>query len=95
MLGHLHDFEYIVTDSHAEALILENTLIKRYKPRYNARLKDDKTYPYLKIDLNEEFPRVYITRKVSKDGARYFGPFATSGTVRKTMDLVKRLFPYR
>ena len=95
MLGHLHDFEYIVTDSPAEALILENTLIKRYKPRYNARLKDDKTYPYLKIDLNEEFPRVYITRKVAKDGARYFGPFATAGTVRKTMDLVKRLFPYR
>ena len=95
MLGHLQDFEYIVTDSPAEALILENTLIKRYKPRYNARLKDDKTYPYLKIDLNEEFPRVYITRKVTKDGARYFGPFATSGTVRKTMDLVKRLFPYR
>ena len=95
MLGHLQDFEYIVTDSPAEALILENTLIKRYKPRYNARLKDDKTYPYLKIDLNEEFPRVYITRKVTKAGARYFGPFATSGTVRKTMDLVKRLFPYR
>ena len=95
MLGHLHDFEYIVTDSEAEALILENTLIKRYKPRYNARLKDDKTYPYLKIDLSEEFPRVYITRRVIKDGARYFGPFATAGTVRKTMDLVKRLFPYR
>ena len=95
MLGHLHDFEYIVTDSAAEALILENTLIKRYKPRYNARLKDDKTYPYLKIDLTEEFPRVYITRRVVKDGARYFGPFATAGTVRKTMDLVKRLFPYR
>ncbi len=95
MLGHLHDFEYIVTDTEAEALILENTLIKRYKPRYNARLKDDKTYPYLKIDLSEEFPRVYITRRVAKDGARYFGPFATAGTVRKTMDLVKRLFPYR
>ena len=63
MMGHVHDFEYIVTDSEAEALILENTLIKRYKPRYNARLKDDKTYPYLKIDLNEEFPRVYITRR--------------------------------
>ena len=61
MLGHLHDFEYIVTDSEAEALILENTLIKRYRPRYNARLKDDKTYPYLKIDLSEEFPRVYMT----------------------------------
>ena len=95
MIGHVHDFEYIVTDSEAEALILENTLIKRYRPRYNARLKDDKTYPYLKIDLSEEFPRVYITRKVAKDGARYFGPFATAGSVRQTMDLVKRLFPYR
>ena len=95
MMGHVRDFEYIVTDTEAEALILENTLIKRYKPRYNARLKDDKTYPYLKIDLSEEFPRVYITRRVAKDGARYFGPFATANTVRKSMDLVKRLFPYR
>ena len=95
MMGHLHDFEYIVTDTEAEALILENTLIKRYRPRYNARLKDDKTYPYLKIDLAEDFPRVYVTRRVAKDGARYFGPFATANTVRKSMDLVKRLFPYR
>jgi excinuclease ABC subunit C len=95
MLGQLDDFECIVTDTEAEALILENTLIKRHKPRYNARLKDDKTYPYLKIDLTEEFPKVYITRKVAKDGARYFGPFATAGTVRQTMDLIKRLFPYR
>ncbi len=95
MIGHVHDFEYIVTDTEAEALILENTLIKRYRPRYNARLKDDKTYPYLKIDLTEEFPRVYITRKIAQDGARYFGPFATAGSVRQTMDLIKRLFPYR
>ena len=95
MLSHLDDFECIVTDTEAEALILENTLIKRHKPRYNARLKDDKTYPYLKIDLSEEFPRVYITRRVANDGARYFGPFATAGSVRQTMDLVKRLFPYR
>ena len=95
LMGHVHDFEYIVTDTEAEALILENTLIKRYRPRYNARLKDDKTYPYLKIDLSEEFPRVYITRRVAQDGARYFGPFATANTVRKSMDLVKRLFPYR
>ena len=95
MLDQLEDFECIVTDSEAEALILENTLIKRYRPRYNARLKDDKTYPFLKIDLKEEFPRVYITRRVLKDGARYFGPFATAGTVRQTMDLIKKLFPYR
>jgi excinuclease ABC subunit C len=89
------DFEFIVTDTEAEALILENTLIKRYKPHFNARLKDDKTYPYLKIDLTEEFPRVYITRQVANDGARYFGPFATASSVRKTMDLIKKLFPYR
>jgi excinuclease ABC subunit C len=95
MMGYVHDFEYIVTDSESEALILENTLIKQYRPRYNARLKDDKTYPYLKVDLTEEFPRVYVTRKVSQDGARYFGPFATASTIRQTMDLLKRLFPYR
>ena len=95
MLGQLDDFECIVTDTEAEALILENTLIKRHKPRYNARLKDDKTYPYLKIDLAEDFPKVYVTRKVAKDGARYFGPFASAGSVRQTMDLIKRLFPYR
>ena len=89
------DFEFIVTDTEAEALILENTLIKRYRPKFNARLKDDKTYPFLKIDLSEEFPRVYITRQVADDGARYFGPFASAGSVRQAMDLVKKLFPYR
>ena len=95
MMSRMTDFEFIVTDTEAEALILENTLIKRYKPHFNARLKDDKTYPYLKIDLTEEFPRVYITRQVASDGARYFGPFATASSVRKTMDLIKKLFPYR
>ena len=95
MMSRMTDFEFIVTDTEAEALILENTLIKRYRPHFNARLKDDKTYPYLKIDLTEEFPRVYITRQVANDGARYFGPFATASSVRKTMDLIKKLFPYR
>ena len=95
LVPQIADFEFIVTDTEAEALILENTLIKKYKPRYNARLKDDKTYPFLKIDLSEEFPRVYITRQVAKDGARYFGPFASAGSVRHTMDLIKKLFPYR
>ena len=95
MVAQLEDFEFIVTDTEAEALILENTLIKRYKPHFNARLKDDKTYPYLKIDLTEEFPRVYITRQVAQDGSRYFGPFATASSVRQTMDLIKKLFPYR
>ena len=95
LVPQIADFEFIVTDTESEALILENTLIKKYKPRYNARLKDDKTYPFLKIDLSEEFPRVYITRQVAKDGARYFGPFASAGSVRHTMDLIKKLFPYR
>ncbi len=89
------DYEFIVTDTDAEAIILECTLIKKHRPTYNARLKDDKSYPYLKIDLTEEFPQVYITRRVREDGARYFGPFATAGSVRKTLDLLKKLFPYR
>jgi len=95
LVSQITDFEFIVTDTEAEALILENTLIKRYRPKFNARLKDDKTYPFLKIDLSEDFPRVYITRQVADDGARYFGPFASAGSVRQAMDLVKKLFPYR
>ncbi len=95
MVSRVADFEFIVTDSEAEALILECTLIKKFRPFYNARLKDDKSYPYLKIDLTEDFPQVYITRRVTQQGARYFGPFATAGSVRKTLDLLKKLFPYR
>ena len=95
MVSRVADFEYIVTDSDAEALILECTLIKKFRPTYNARLKDDKSYPYLKIDLTENFPQVYITRRVAQDGARYFGPFASAGSVRKTLGLLKKLFPYR
>ena len=89
------DVECIVTTTEAEALILENTLIKRYKPRFNVRLKDDKSYPYLKIDVREEWPRVYITRRMQEDGARYFGPYASASSVRKTLDLLNKLFPYR
>ena len=95
MVRHIADFEFIVTESVQEALLLENLLIKQHKPFYNARLKDDKTYPYIKIDLAEEFPQVYFTRRVLADGARYFGPFASASSVRKTMDLLKKLFPYR
>ena len=83
------DFEFIVTESDTEALILENTFIKNLMPRYNARLKDSKTYPYLKIGTNENFPQVSITRSIRDDGARYFGPFASPGSVRKTMNLIK------
>jgi excinuclease ABC subunit C len=95
LVARIADFEYIVTESEQEALLLENSLIKKYKPKYNVRLKDDKTYPYIKVDLAEEFPRVYVTRSTANDGARYFGPFASAGSVRKTLDLLKRLFPYR
>jgi excinuclease ABC subunit C len=95
MVRRAADFEYLVTDSVSEALILENTLIKHHKPPYNTRLRDDKTYPYIKIDLKEDFPLVYFTRQVKNDGAKYFGPFASARSVRQTLDLLKKLFPYR
>jgi excinuclease ABC subunit C len=91
----IDDFEYIVVGNAGEALILEATLIKRHQPFFNIRLKDDKRYPYLKIDVQNPWPRVYITRRIEKDGARYFGPYASAGSVRATLDLVKKLFPWR
>ena len=91
----VNDLEFMVTDSEQEALILECNLIKKYHPRYNVRLKDDKTFPYLKIDISEDWPGVYITRRFKNDGARYFGPFASAGSVRKTLRLVKKIFPFR
>lgn len=95
MIHKIADYEYMVTETETEALILENTLIKKYKPFYNARLKDDKSYPYIKITVNEDFPQVLFTRRVVRDGARYFGPFTNVGAVRKTMGLLNKLFPYR
>jgi excinuclease ABC subunit C len=89
------DFEYIITNTAQEALHLEATLVKRYQPVFNVRLKDDKHYPYLKIDVQNPYPRVEITRRIENDGARYFGPYASAGSVRKTLDVVKRLFPWR
>jgi excinuclease ABC subunit C len=95
LVSRIQDFEFEVTNSEQEALILECDMIKKYAPRYNASLKDNKTFPYLKIDINEDWPRVCITRRVHKDGARYFGPFADAGSVRKTLRLIKKIFPYR
>jgi excinuclease ABC subunit C len=96
LVEQIADFEFIVTDSAQEALILEATLIKRHQPFFNVRLKDDKHYPYLKIDLGNPWPRLEITRRVQPDGgSRYFGPYASAGSVRKTLDLVKKLFPWR
>lgn len=95
MVRRIADFEFIVTESEQEALILESNLIKERQPQYNARLKDDKSYPFIKIDTTEDFPIVYVTRRVRDDGARYFGPFASASSVRKTLALLKKLFPYR
>ena len=91
----IQDFELVVTNSEQEALILECNMIKKYTPRYNVRLKDNKTFPYLKIDINEDWPGVYITRRVQKDGARYFGPFTSAGSVRQTLRLINKIFPFR
>ena len=95
LVSKIDDLEFMLTDSEQEALILECNLIKKYHPRYNVRLKDDKTFPYLKINVNEEWPGVYITRRIKNDGARYFGPFASAGSVRKTLRLIKKIFPFR
>ena len=91
----INDFESIFTDSEQEALILECTLIKKYRPRYNVSLKDDKTFPYLKIDLDNDWPSVRITRRFRKDGGKYFGPFASAGSVRRTLRLIRKIFPFR
>jgi len=91
----VRELEFVVTDSEQEALILECNFIKKYHPRYNVRLKDDKTFPYLKVAINEDWPSIYITRRFKDDGARYFGPFASAGSVRKTLKLIKELFPFR
>ena len=95
LMSKISDIEFIVTNSEQEALILECSLIKKYRPRYNVRLKDDKTFPYLKINITEDWPGVYVTRRFQKDGARYFGPFASAGSVRKTLRLIKKIFPFR
>ena len=94
LVAHIDDIEWIITDSEVEALILEANLIKKYRPRYNVRLKDDKRYPYLKV-TGEDFPRVRITRRMERDGGRYFGPYTSTRALRETLDLLRKLFPYR
>jgi len=89
------DFDYILTSSELEALVLEMNLIKQHRPKYNVLLKDDKSYPYIKITLKETWPRIFTTRKVIDDGARYFGPFASAGSVRATLKLLNKLFHFR
>ncbi len=95
MVSHIADFEIIMTHSEVEALILECNLIKKHRPRYNISLKDDKSYPYVKVTVNEEYPRVFLTHRVQKDGARYFGPYTNVTAVHESLKLLRRLFPLR
>jgi excinuclease ABC subunit C len=95
MVGKIADIDFYVASSEQEALIMELNFIKQYRPRYNVILKDDKTFPYLKIDTRENWPRVYITRRFEQDGGRYFGPFSNSGSVKQTLRTLKRIFPLR
>ena len=95
MVARIADFEIIMTNSEVEALILECNLIKKHRPHYNISLKDDKSYPYVKVTLQEEYPRVLITRRVVQDGARYFGPYTNATAVHESLKLLRRLFPLR
>ncbi len=95
VIDRVADVEVTEVDSVSEALLLENNLIKRFKPRFNVRLKDDKSYPYIKVTLADDFPRVERTRKLPNDGSRYFGPYASASSVDESMNLVRRLFPFR
>lgn len=95
LVEQIADLEYIVTDSELEALILENNLIKEHTPWFNVRLKDDKTYPYIKVTVNEDFPRVLVVRQRLKDGARYYGPYANAAAVRDTVRVLRKLFQIR
>ena len=95
MVTKIARFEYIVTDSELEALVLENNLIKEHNPKYNTMLKDDKTYPYIKVTMGEDFPRVLFSRQMKKDKSRYFGPFTSAFAVKDTIELINRLYKLR
>lgn len=95
MVSHIKDFDYIIVNSEIDALSLENNLIKKYKPKYNILLKDDKTYPYIKVNLKEKFPYFYITRKIKKDGGKYFGPFMGGINAQEVLELVNLTYKLR
>ena len=95
MVTHIARFEYIVTDSELEALVLECNLIKEHRPKYNTMLMDDKTYPYIKVTVNEEYPRVLFSRQLKKDKAKYYGPYTSAGAVKDTIDLIHKLYQIR
>ena len=95
MVSHIAWFEYILTDSELEALVLECNLIKEHQPRYNTMLKDDKAYPYIKVTVTEDFPRVLFARTMKKDKNKYFGPYTSAGAVKDTIDLIHKLYKIR
>src|SRR5574344_803737 len=95
MVSLIDHFEYIVCDNEAEALILECNLIKKNMPKFNVLLKDDKTYPYIKVNVKADFPDIYITRRILNDGARYFGPYANPGAAKEMVDFIKSKFKIR
>lgn len=95
MVSHIARFEYIITDSELEALVLECNLIKEHMPKYNTMLKDDKTYPYIRVTVEEDFPRVFMTRIKKRDKSRYYGPYTSAGAVKDTLELVQKLFQIR
>src|SRR2546423_12090078 len=95
LVGLISDLDTIVVPSEAHALILEANLIKEYRPRFNIALRDDKSYPYIKVTLQEPFPRVYVTRRLEDDGSRYFGPYTDVGAMRRALNVVKRIFTVR
>ncbi len=94
LVKHIADLEYIIVGSELEALILEMNLIKKHRPKYNIRLKDDKRYPYIKLHTADPFPKVTVTRQMAQDGARYFGPYTSAWAVYQTLDILRRIFPY-
>ena len=95
MVSRIARFEYIVTDSELEALVLECNLIKEHRPRYNTMLKDDKTYPYIKVTVSEEYPRILFSRMMKKDKNKYFGPFTSAGAVKDTIELIHKIYHIR
>ena len=95
LVEEIRDISWWVTQTELEALILENELIKRYRPHYNIRLKDDKQFPYIKIHWQDDFPKIEVVRKMLKDGARYFGPYTSARACYQTLDALRRVFPYR
>ena len=92
MVTHIARFEYIITDSELEALVLECNLIKEHRPKYNTMLKDDKTYPFIKVSVNEPYPRILFSREMKKEKAKYFGPYTSVGAVKESIELIRKLY---